>query len=725
MAEKVKVTLEVDAEIAQLLSKTKAAKQSLQTLFDEGQNKGLQKQFNDLARVLERLRERGSEPFLSDAQFGQMGKAISNVQSKLKSLEEELTRIQDMSNAEKLDIMPKSIANNIRENERALQNFNRVSLESKQIYTDLKNQLDAARKAQSEFTEESKKALEQDLNTAKSAKEKAESKYIKAKESIGQKRKDYSTSKSALDNLEKETASEQKAELKKAERKLRDQQALLKDNKKAKDSGNLGRKKDPDVIEKEITGLEDKIEGLKKDIEKAEKDAEIPAKKRSVAALKGQVTKTENLIKAESEDEELKAATKNYQDAEEALKDYTDAAEVASQKVEKLTKDLEEQRQTDYSSAYNKLKNAATQAGLSIEGLDTYSEENAQKIKELLQSYNTEAIIEFDNQVSQSQRDLENYQIEIDNTKNANENGAKSFQELSTSAKALDRIAEHAKSFVGLAGGIQVARNAVRNAISTIKELDSAMTEMAVVTSGTVNDYWEQLPQYTSRANDLSVAIKEVYNASTLYYQQGLKTNRVVALSTPTLKMARIARLNAADATNKMTSALRGFNMELTEANAKNIADVYSKLAAVSASDVKEISTALASVASIAHSAGMEFETTSAFLAQMLETTRESATTAGAALRTIIARFQELKKSPDQIGEVDGEIVDANKIETALRSVGIALRDSVTGQFRDLDDVLIELSQKWNDLTVNQQRYISTIAAGSRQTYCCPLPSVA
>lgn len=145
--------------------------------------------------------------------------------------------------------------------------------------------------------------------------------------------------------------------------------------------------------------------------------------------------------------------------------------------------------------------------------------------------------------------------------------------------------------------------------------------------------------------------------------------------------------------------------MELTEANAKNIADVYSELAAVSASDVEEISTALASVASIAHSAGMEFETTSAFLAQMLETTRESATTAGAALRTVIARFQELKKSPDQIGEVDGEIVDANKIETALRSVGIALRDSVTGQFRDLDDVLIELSQKWNDLTTNQQRY--------------------
>ena len=83
-------------------------------------------------------------------------------------------------------------------------------------------------------------------------------------------------------------------------------------------------------------------------------------------------------------------------------------------------------------------------------------------------------------------------------------------------------------------------------------------------------------------------------------------------------------------------------------------------------------------------------------------------------VKTIIARFQELKKSPDEIGEIDGEIIDANKIETALRSVGVALRDE-TGQFRELDDVFIELSSKWDSLDVNTQRYIATIAAGSRQ----------
>ena len=268
--------------------------------------------------------------------------------------------------------------------------------------------------------------------------------------------------------------------------------------------------------------------------------------------------------------------------------------------------------------------------------------------------------------------------------------------------------------FVGLQGGIEIARNAMRNAISTIKELDAAMTEMAVVTDLGVGDYWKQLPEHTERANALGMSIKSVYEAETLYYQQGLKTNEVVAMSTQTLKMARIAGLSAEDATNKMTAALRGFNMELNETSAQRVADVYSELAAITASDVDEISSAMTKTASIAASAGMEFETTAAFLSQIIETTRESAETAGTALKTVIARFQELKKDPTEIGEVDGEIVDANKIETALRSVGVALRDS-SGQFRELDEVFLELSSKWADLDTNTQRYIATIAAGSRQ----------
>jgi len=87
-----------------------------------------------------------------------------------------------------------------------------------------------------------------------------------------------------------------------------------------------------------------------------------------------------------------------------------------------------------------------------------------------------------------------------------------------------------------------------------------------------------------------------------------------MAVSNETLKMARIAGLGAEDATKRMTNALRGFNMEINEASAGRINNVYSALAAKAAANVDEISTAMTKVASLAKSAGMEFETTSAFL---------------------------------------------------------------------------------------------------------------
>jgi hypothetical protein len=116
----------------------------------------------------------------------------------------------------------------------------------------------------------------------------------------------------------------------------------------------------------------------------------------------------------------------------------------------------------------------------------------------------------------------------------------------------------------------------MRDAMQTITELDATMTEMAVVTDLSVGDYWDQLPEYSKNASALGVSINDAYKAATLYYQQGLKDKEVTAISTETLKMAKIANLEAADATDKMTAALRGFNMELNETSAQRVADVYS-----------------------------------------------------------------------------------------------------------------------------------------------------
>ena len=74
--------------------------------------------------------------------------------------------------------------------------------------------------------------------------------------------------------------------------------------------------------------------------------------------------------------------------------------------------------------------------------------------------------------------------------------------------------------------------------------------------------------------------------------------------------------------------------------------------------------------------------------------------------------MSEMKSGLSQ--DENGEFLDASKVETALKSVGVALRDS-QGQFRDLDQVIIELGERWSSLDSATKRYLGTIIAGNRQ----------
>lgn len=79
-------------------------------------------------------------------------------------------------------------------------------------------------------------------------------------------------------------------------------------------------------------------------------------------------------------------------------------------------------------------------------------------------------------------------------------------------------------------------------------------------------------------------------------------------------------------------------------------------------------------------------------------------------MKTIIARFTELKENVAGTADSEFDDLDYNKVDTALKSVGVSLKDA-NGQFRDLDDVFLELAGKWDTLDRNSQRYIATIAA--------------
>ena len=411
----------------------------------------------------------------------------------------------------------------------------------------------------------------------------------------------------------------------------------------------------------------------------------------------------------------LESGESSLRDQKTAVETYEQAMKQAETIVQKFNAEL---RQIELEGTTKEWKDLV-EIVKAFTGIDlTNFQGDLSKLTQTLAEYKTNQIKAGPESIKKLQEYLDKIYPSLQRQKQALSDNNDELDRLKKNEQDLKNLKEQVLDFFSVGNAIQIFREAVHYAIDTVKELDSVMTETAVVTDFSIGDMWEKLPKYSKQATQLGASIKSLYEATTLYYQQGLDSQQAMEVGTETMKMARIANMDAAQATQAMTAALRGFNMEINELSAARINDVYSELAAVTAADTNQIAAAMSKTASIASSANMEFETTAALLAQIIETTQEAPETAGTAMKTIIARFTEVKKLFSQgmlTGEdEEGEVIDINRIDTALKTVGISLKDFLNGT-KGIDDIFLELASKWDTLDLATQRYIATTAAGSRQ----------
>ena len=96
------------------------------------------------------------------------------------------------------------------------------------------------------------------------------------------------------------------------------------------------------------------------------------------------------------------------------------------------------------------------------------------------------------------------------------------------------------------------------------------------------------------------------------------------------------------------------------------------------------------------------------------ETTKKSAEVVGEAMKTMYARFGNVKINKFEDAEHPEEVENINDIERVLNKLNIALRDS-EGQWRRYDDVMMEVGKRFNNLTDVEKNAIATAMFGTRQ----------
>lgn len=651
---KINISLGISADLNDFQKKIEKLQSEFDKVkFSDLSSEKISKVFDNIQSRLKKLQELTdkSPSLLGKTDYKQAEKEVGNLQTDISKLVREIQQLDTASKEGKLKILPKGEQERLEKlNEATKKYLKTLSQESKRL-EDLEKKQNKLKQAQSALVQ-----LEQTKKSAKSKKEVADS-YLKG--------------------LNTQLAKKQET---------------------------LAAQKQTEEAVQSIY----KAQGLKgKKV--GDTEVNINGTVTSLNQIRKEAGKTATEIAAMEQKIQQYISKSDFNQLNQDIQAQRDLIVKLEEEIGKL--------QTDNpTTALKKLKTALQQAGVSMEDIGDLTKK--EDIEAWLSNLNTSALEKFRSGLQGVEKATGEVQPELEKMGQSVRDSADDFDAAERAAQDLSTLKYQLMDFFSVTGAIQLFRRAIQSAFETVKELDAAMTEIAVVSDFSVNDMWAQLPRFTEQANELGMAIKDTYAATTLYVQQGLDLDKSMKLATETLKMAAVAGMDAANATDAMTAALRGFNMELDETSAQRVNDVYSELAAITASDTQEISTAMTKTASIAHSVNMEFETTAAFLAQGIETTREAAETIGTMLKTVIGRFSEVKSlyTEGQLTGQDeeGEIIDVNKVQTALRAAGISMNEFLAGN-EGLDQVFLRLSKRWNDLDILTQRYIATQAAGSRQ----------
>lgn len=249
---------------------------------------------------------------------------------------------------------------------------------------------------------------------------------------------------------------------------------------------------------------------------------------------------------------------------------------------------------------------------------------------------------------------------------------------------------------------------AIRQSINAVIELNTAMTDVQMVTGETASQTAELAKEYSEMAQSLGATTTQVANGASELLRQGKSIEETNQLLEASMALSKVGAIESSQATELLTSTLNGYKMEAEDA--MHVVDAMSKVDLEAATSVEELAVALQSTANMARVNGVGFEELLGMVGSVSEATRRSASVVGNSFKTIFSRLTNVAagKMTDDQGEA------LNDVEQVLNGLNIKLRDT-TGQFRNMYDVISDVADNWQNYTNVEQAWIATSVAGTRQ----------
>ena len=248
---------------------------------------------------------------------------------------------------------------------------------------------------------------------------------------------------------------------------------------------------------------------------------------------------------------------------------------------------------------------------------------------------------------------------------------------------------------------------ALQSAYGYAQDLNESLNNIRIVTGQSIDEMADFAKEANKAAKALSATTTEYTNASLIYYQQGLSDAEVKKRADVTVKLANVSRQSSETVSGQMTAVWNNFYDG--SKSLEYYADVMTALGATTASSTEEIAGGLEKFAAVADTIGLSYEYAASALATITSNTRQSEEVVGTALKTIFARIQGLN-----LGETLDDGTTLNKYSQAMAKVGINILDA-SGNLKDMDNILNEMGNKWDNISKAQQVALAQTVAGTRQ----------
>lgn len=281
-------------------------------------------------------------------------------------------------------------------------------------------------------------------------------------------------------------------------------------------------------------------------------------------------------------------------------------------------------------------------------------------------------------------------------------------QQAAESGNVMTRAMENAGKFLRfyLVGGLLVgAVNALKSSVGYVVELDNSLNQIRIVTGQSQQEVQKLANSYNNLAKEMSVTTSEIASEAANLFRQGLGETEVEARMKAIIQYAKISSISMADSDKIITATANA-----TGESVNKIIDIFALLGDSTSSGAEEIGEALQKVASAAENSGLSLEKSSSWIATISSITRDSASTIGRSLNSIISRYESIKST----GFNSEDTTKINDVTASLSALGITATDSA-GQLKPIADVVDILGTKWDMLTKNEKSYIATTMAGTFQ----------